>query len=53
MVQPHLLFRGALVDRVRDAVEVRQAMGAQRWTLAEYLGPHDLLVEAVVNIAGF
>lgn len=52
VVQPHLLFRGELLDRVRDAVELRRRMGEKSWLLAEHLGDHELLARAAIQIAG-
>lgn len=52
VVQPHLLFRGALTDRLYAAVE-EQARGVahQSWLASEHLGPHALLAQAIVERA--
>jgi sirohydrochlorin ferrochelatase len=54
VVQPHLLFRGALFDRLYEAV-VRQNVrgGKQAWLAAEHLGAHTLLAETILDRAGF
>lgn len=50
VVQPHLLFRGQLIDRVRDSVEIaRSECSAKSWQLTEHLGPHPLLVDALTD----
>jgi sirohydrochlorin cobaltochelatase len=52
VVQPHLLFAGELMDRVRALAAASQARtAAQSWSVVDHLGPHDLLVEAVVDRA--
>jgi sirohydrochlorin cobaltochelatase len=52
IVQPHLLFGGVLVDRVRDVVAGRQAATPDKqWVSTDHLGPDDLLVEALVEAA--
>lgn len=53
VVQPHLLFRGELLERIGAAQHARHQMGEKRWLLAEHLGVHDFLVDAVLEIAGF
>lgn len=50
VVQPHLLFRGELLQQVRRAVEVRRAKRGKQWFVTEHLGPHDLVVDAVLQI---
>ncbi|MBX3412203.1 MAG: sirohydrochlorin chelatase [Pirellulales bacterium] len=52
VVQPHLLFRGALLERLRGTIEARSSRGEQHWLMTEHLGPHPLLVEAIVDRAG-
>jgi len=53
VVQPHLLFRGALFDRLREAVDERaRQCGRQAWQTTEHLGPHALLAEAIAERAG-
>jgi sirohydrochlorin ferrochelatase len=50
VVQPHLLFGGVLVERVRDAVEsYGGASTTKQWLVADHLGPDDLLVSALVD----
>lgn len=52
VVLPHLLFRGRVLDDVRQRVQ--QATGAglgARWILANHLGPHGLLAESVERTA--
>ena len=53
VVQPHLLFRGALFDRLLATVEVRARNGEQSWIATDHLGPHRLLVEAILDRAGY
>jgi len=52
VVQPHLLFRGALLDRLLATVEARARTNEQRWLTTGHLGPHALLVDAIRNRAG-
>jgi len=53
VVQPHLLFGGVLVDRLRDEVAGRRrSSSAKQWVAASHLGPDELLVSAVVDLAG-
>ncbi|MEK6238245.1 MAG: sirohydrochlorin chelatase [Planctomycetales bacterium] len=48
IVQPHFLFSGALSDRLRDEVlEFSRTRDDQEWILADVLGPHPLLAEAI------
>jgi sirohydrochlorin cobaltochelatase len=50
VVQPHLLFQGDLLDRLRDAVAAaRQRHAAKHWRLAAHLGPDTLLVDAILG----
>ncbi len=48
VVQPHLLFGGVLLERIRDVV-ARQAQSHPRieWLLTEHLGPSRLLARAL------
>jgi sirohydrochlorin cobaltochelatase len=51
-VEPHFLFEGELLDRVRDMV----AQAAERWptrefVIAERLGPDEMLAQAVLELA--
>ncbi len=51
VVQPHLLFAGRLLDRVRDAVDRRRTASPEKeWMVAEHLGPAPSLVRAVRQI---
>ena len=52
IVQPHLLFQGDLLGRVRAAVDGYARAGTKSWLLTDHLGVDDLLAEAVVRIAG-
>ncbi|MBL9125556.1 MAG: sirohydrochlorin chelatase [Planctomycetaceae bacterium] len=52
VVQPHLLFPGELLERVRRWVEPLPRMTGKHWLLAEHLGVDALLVDAIVSIAG-
>jgi sirohydrochlorin cobaltochelatase len=49
IVQPHLLFRGELLDRVVRKVAGIAAEHRADWRVAGHLGPHELLVDAVVR----
>lgn len=50
IVQPHLLFAGALADRLADTVQqVAGRNPGQRWVMTETLGAHPLLAEAVID----
>jgi sirohydrochlorin cobaltochelatase len=52
VVQPHLLFRGRLLDRLREAVcDCRTSDDRRRWIVAEPLGPASLLADAIVDLA--
>jgi sirohydrochlorin ferrochelatase len=47
-----LLFAGELMDRVRALAAASQAKtSTQSWSVIEHLGPHALLVAAVVDRA--
>jgi sirohydrochlorin ferrochelatase len=50
VVQPHLLFEGRLLARVRDQVALTAANSPKTWTVASHLGVSPLLAEAVVRI---
>jgi sirohydrochlorin ferrochelatase len=53
VVQPHLLFHGALHDRILSAVgRCRIQSPDKLWVCAEPLGPHPLLVSAALESAG-
>lgn len=53
VVQPHLLFRGALFDRLREAVDERaRQSGRQAWQTTAHLGPHAFLAEAIAERTG-
>ncbi|MEX0711208.1 MAG: sirohydrochlorin chelatase [Pirellulales bacterium] len=53
VVQPHLLFRGELLQRLRRNVNARTALApTYNWLVAEHLGPDSLLAEAVLGLAG-
>jgi len=50
VVQPHILFEGVLLQRLRQRVaDHRQRFPRVRWCLAERLAPHRLLAEATVD----
>ncbi len=50
VVQPHLLFDGALLERLRRQVaKCGKQFPRIQWCLAERLGPHRLLAEVVVD----
>jgi sirohydrochlorin ferrochelatase len=48
VVQPHLLFGGVLLERIRNVVE-RQAQCHPRieWLLTDHLGPSPLVARAI------
>jgi sirohydrochlorin ferrochelatase len=51
VVQPHLLFDGKLLARVRAQVETFARNNSSiTWTMADHLGPSPLLAEAVSRI---
>lgn len=53
LVQPHLLFQGELLARVREAVgKVAQKKSDKEWVCADHLGAHPLLARAVLDRAG-
>jgi sirohydrochlorin cobaltochelatase len=52
VVEPHLLFGGVLVDRLRDQVaEFRRLAPDKQWVVANHLGPDDLLASALAEAA--
>jgi sirohydrochlorin cobaltochelatase len=52
VVQPHLLFRGELLTRVQEETAAAARQNDKEWILAGHLGPHALLVEALIDLAG-
>lgn len=51
VVLPHLLFQGELLDRVVAATRLAGRKHPDReWIVASHLGPHELLVQAIVQI---
>jgi sirohydrochlorin ferrochelatase len=51
VIQPHLLFPGALFDRMTCAVDgVRRQCPGKLWLIAQPLGPDRLLADAVVTL---
>jgi sirohydrochlorin ferrochelatase len=52
VVQPHLLFDGELLRRIQTRVAAVGAADHQRkWVVTEPLGPHQLLADAVIELA--
>ncbi len=52
VVQPHLLFRGGLLAQVACVVEAAAARTKNvDWLVTHHLGPNELLVSAIVEIA--
>ena len=52
VVQPHLLFRGELVDQVHVQVaNARRRFPEKEWIVTKHLGPHELLIEATISLA--
>lgn len=50
VVQPHLLFEGVLLERLRKQVAAcRETFPSTQWHLAERLGPHALVAETIVD----
>lgn len=50
VVQPHLLFEGVLLERLRGRVsDYRDRFPQTQWFLAERLGPHRLVAETIVD----
>lgn len=53
VVQPHLLFRGELLARIREETAAAAARHASYdWILVGHLGPHPLLVRSILDRAG-
>jgi sirohydrochlorin cobaltochelatase len=53
VVQPHLLFEGELAGRVRrDTNQFAQGHPETEWIVTGHLGPHELLIGAIVDRAG-
>jgi len=53
VVQPHLLFQGELLERIRSTVELfGRSAGSYTWVVADHLGPDVRLAAAVLNLAG-
>ncbi len=52
VVQPHLLFQGDLLERVRASVSEMSRQREKSWLLTDHLGVDDLLADAVVRITG-
>jgi len=51
VLQPHLLFPGALAAQTRGSAQAAaRDFPAIDWVVAEPLGPHPLLAEAVCDI---
>jgi len=50
VVQPHLLFQGEVLSAIHSSVDraVREHPAVQ-WLVAPHLGPHELLVEAILG----
>lgn len=49
VVQPHLLFQGALMHRLRETIAAaRQRHADKIWRLAEHLGPSPQVVETII-----
>ena len=52
VVQPHLLFDGELLRRIQDRVSSAGCAEPQRkWLVTDPLGPHQLLADAVIELA--
>jgi sirohydrochlorin cobaltochelatase len=52
VVQPHLLFRGDLLSRIREqAAEAADQHAEKEWIIASHLGSHALLVETLIERA--
>lgn len=50
IVQPHLLFAGEVMQTIHQRVtEARQAFPHIEWSTGKYLGPHPLLVDALID----
>jgi sirohydrochlorin cobaltochelatase len=54
VIEPHFLFQGELLDRVRQVVaEAAADCPEKEFIVAERLGADELLAEAVIELAGF
>jgi sirohydrochlorin cobaltochelatase len=52
VVQPHLLFDGELLRRIQNRVEaIGRADPKRTWVVTQTLGPHQLLTDAVIELA--
>jgi sirohydrochlorin ferrochelatase len=52
VVQPHLLFGGVLLDRIRQQVADQAARAPEmEWICTAHLGPHPFLTSAIVDRA--
>jgi sirohydrochlorin cobaltochelatase len=50
IVQPHLLFAGELVERVRRrTTEIAESASEKVWHAAPHLGPHALVIDVLVS----
>jgi sirohydrochlorin cobaltochelatase len=50
VVQPHLLFRGEVLSSIAKQVQAAvQAQPEIDWRMAAHLGPHELIVEALLS----
>ncbi|HID76397.1 MAG TPA: hypothetical protein EYP56_10420, partial [Planctomycetaceae bacterium] len=51
VIQPHLLFAGRLVERVRqEADRMRRLRPELEWAVAQPLGPDRLVAEAMADL---
>lgn len=51
VVQPHLLFAGEILERLRaDIAALRAECTSTDWAVTGHLGPHALLADAVVDL---
>jgi len=52
VVQPHLLFYGQLLERLRERVQqAAERLPHQQWIVAGHLGPHPLLAQGLWELA--
>jgi sirohydrochlorin cobaltochelatase len=52
VVQPHLLFCGELLEKVRRAVETTRSYSPNReWLVTDHLGPNPLMAAAILELA--
>lgn len=52
VVQPHLLFRGELLSRVQlETAAAAERYADKEWIIAGHLGPHALLIDALVQLS--